>query len=255
MFMHEKHTTRIRYLDAMGIQLWTPRIPVQNSIPRSNRQDEITEKFPDKLILTRTESKTLEESPELYPGGHNNNQTWDRLAKEVAKCTACPLHQSRIQTVFGVGDHQANCMVIGEAPGANEDKQGEPFVGRAGLLLNEMLRALGYAREQVFIANILKCRPPNNRDPQPEEVSACEAFLKQQVMLLNPQIILAVGRIAAQNLLKTTSSIGQLRGRIHDYDNIPLVVFYHPAYLLRSPLEKRKAWDDIRLAEKVIRKN
>ena len=251
--MYEKPTTRIRYLDAMGIQLWAPKKPMQTDLSGSNRRQEKPEKILNGLEQIETISTAIEEAPELYPGVRND-QAWDGLAKEVAKCTACPLYQSRIQTVFGVGNHQADCMVIGEAPGANEDKQGEPFVGRAGLLLNEMLRALGYDREQVFIANILKCRPPNNRDPQPEETAACESFLKQQVMLLKPRIILAVGRIAAQNLLKTTSNLGHLRGKVHDYNNIPLVVFYHPAYLLRSPLEKRKAWDDIRLTAKVIRK-
>lgn len=175
----------------------------------------------------------------------DQSQTWACLQSEVSGCTACSLHQSRTQTVFGVGDHTADWMVIGEAPGASEDQQGEPFVGRAGLLLNEMLRAIGLRREQVFIANILKCRPPNNRDPQAVEVDACESFLKRQIELLQPKLILAVGRVAAQNLLKVTTSVGKLRGKRHEYEGIPLVVIYHPAYLLRSPLEKRKAWDDL----------
>jgi DNA polymerase len=144
-------------------------------------------------------------------------------------------------------------MVIGEAPGADEDAQGEPFVGRAGKLLNEMLRAIGLPREQVYIANILKCRPPNNRDPLPAEVEQCEPFLKEQVALVQPRIILAVGRIAAQNLLKTDIPIGRLRGRRFEYgDGIPLVVTYHPAYLLRSPTEKRKAWGDLLFARSVL---
>jgi len=174
--------------------------------------------------------------------------TWDELQARVKACTACPLHQTRTQTVFGVGDKSAGWMVIGEAPGEQEDLQGEPFVGRAGLLLNEMLRAIGLAREEVFIANILKCRPPKNRDPQPDEAAACEGHLRQQLALVKPKIILAVGRIAAQNLLKTTTPVGKLRGRVHDYQGVPLVVVYHPAYLLRSPLEKRAAFDDLRLA-------
>jgi DNA polymerase len=173
---------------------------------------------------------------------------WDELQARVASCTACALHQTRTQTVFGVGDRCADWMVIGEAPGEQEDLQGEPFVGRAGLLLNEMLRAIGLERAQVFIANILKCRPPKNRDPQVEEASACEGHLKQQLALVKPKIVLAVGRIAAQNLLKTTTPIGKLRGVVHDYQGVPLVVVYHPAYLLRSPLEKRRAFDDLRLA-------
>ena len=181
--------------------------------------------------------------------------SWDELQAKVAACTACPLHQTRTQTVFGVGDRKANWMVVGEAPGEQEDLQGEPFVGRAGLLLNEMLRAIGLGRDQVFIANILKCRPPKNRDPQVEEAAACEGYLKQQIALVQPRIILAVGRIAAQNLLKTTTPIGKLRGIVHAYQNVPLVVTYHPAYLLRSPLEKRRAFDDLRLALHTDRKS
>jgi DNA polymerase len=157
------------------------------------------------------------------------------------------LHTSRTQTVFGVGNRQADLLIIGEAPGAEEDKQGEPFVGRAGQLLNEMLFSIGFQREQVFIANILKCRPPDNRDPRPEEVLHCEPYLKRQVELLSPKMIIAVGRIAAQNLLKTDTSLARLRGKCHTFGsaNLPVVVTYHPAYLLRSPKEKRKAWEDL----------
>jgi DNA polymerase len=154
--------------------------------------------------------------------------------------------------VFGVGNQHADWMIIGEAPGAQEDQQGEPFVGRAGMLLNEILFSLGLQRESVFIANILKCRPPNNRDPLPNEVEACGNYLKQQVEHISPQIILALGRIAAQNLLQTTESIGRLRGRIHDYQSIPVIVIYHPAYLLRSPLEKRKVLQDLLLAQQTL---
>ncbi|NJD08086.1 MAG: uracil-DNA glycosylase [Methylococcaceae bacterium] len=179
--------------------------------------------------------------------------TWEELHAEVVACQSCPLHRTRTQTVFGVGDRQAQWMVIGEAPGEQEDLQGEPFVGRAGLLLNEMIRAIGLLREQVYIANILKCRPPGNRDPQVDEVAACESFLMRQLALVRPSIILAVGRIAAQQLLKTTTPIGKLRGSVHDYQGVPLVVTYHPAYLLRSPLEKRKAWDDLCLALRTSR--
>jgi DNA polymerase len=146
-------------------------------------------------------------------------------------------------------------LVIGEAPGEQEDLQGEPFVGRAGQLLNEMIRALGRVREEVYIANVIKCRPPRNRDPAPDEAAACEAYLRRQVALVNPKIILAVGRIAAQNLLKTTTPIGKLRGTVHRYEHIPLVVTYHPAYLLRSPLEKRRAYDDLKLALRTFRQH
>ncbi len=181
------------------------------------------------------------------------SKSWRDLRQRVAKCQQCELHRERTQTVFGVGDHQADWLIIGEAPGAEEDKQGEPFVGRAGKLLNSMLFALGLQREQVFIANILKCRPPNNRDPKPEEVVACSSYLKEQIDLLQPKIILAVGRIAAQNLMKTETPIGKMRGQRYQYADtgIPVVVTYHPAYLLRSPREKRKVWQDLQLAMRV----
>jgi uracil-DNA glycosylase len=174
---------------------------------------------------------------------------WEALTASVRTCTLCPLHVTRTQGVFGVGDRQADWMVIGEAPGADEDRQGEPFVGRAGLLLNSMLKAIGLAREQVFIANILKSRPPNNRDPRPEEVRACLPYLFRQIELVNPRLILCVGRIAAQTLLETDTSIGKLRGTLHRIaGNRPMIVTYHPAYLLRSPGEKRKSWADLLLA-------
>jgi uracil-DNA glycosylase len=181
---------------------------------------------------------------------------WDALAAAVAGCRACGLCETRIRTVFGVGNRQADLMVIGEAPGADEDREGEPFVGRAGQLLNRMLAAIGLARGQVFIANILKCRPPGNRDPRPDEALSCQGFLQRQVALVQPRAILAVGRIAAQTLLCTDTSLGRLRGRWLAYgpDSIPLRVTYHPAYLLRSPDQKARAWEDLtevarRLAE------
>ncbi|MFW2405141.1 MAG: uracil-DNA glycosylase [Gammaproteobacteria bacterium] len=178
---------------------------------------------------------------------------WDSVANAVAGCERCSLHTSRRQTVFGVGNRNADWMIIGEAPGADEDRQGEPFVGKAGQLLNEMLRAAGFARSDVYIANILKCRPPNNRDPRPEEVDACAGYLRQQVEMVAPRLILAVGRIAAQNLLHREEPVGRLRGEVHRLDplGVPVVVTYHPAYLLRSPAQKRKAWADLCLARSV----
>lgn len=177
---------------------------------------------------------------------------WPELEQAVTGCTACGLRAGCARTVFGVGARQAEWMVIGEAPGADEDKQGEPFVGRAGQLLNSMLAAIGLKREQVYIANILKCRPPGNRDPKPEEAELCRPFLQRQIALIRPKLILAVGRIAAQNLLNTDTPIGHLRGRVHQLGNIPVVVTYHPAYLLRSPGEKRKAWTDLQLALRIL---
>ena len=183
---------------------------------------------------------------------HVGEMDWPELRTTVADCTRCPLHTSRSQTVFGTGNQSADWLIIGEAPGAEEDRRGEPFVGRAGNLLDEMLRAAGQQREQVFIANILKCRPPDNRDPEETEAAACSGYLQRQIALLKPKIILAVGRIAAQQLLQTDTPVGRLRGRQHQFGDIPLVVTYHPAYLLRSPTQKRKAWQDICLAMDVV---
>ncbi|HEY6643453.1 uracil-DNA glycosylase [Povalibacter sp.] len=174
---------------------------------------------------------------------------WDQLVDAVRTCTKCPLHATRTQGVFGVGDRKARWMIIGEAPGADEDSQGEPFVGRAGQLLNSMLRAMGLAREQVFIANVLKSRPPGNRDPRVDETSACLPYLFRQIELVNPTLLLCVGRIAAQTLLETDMPIGKLRGKLHTLPSgRPMIVTYHPAYLLRSPVEKRKSWADLVLA-------
>lgn len=179
---------------------------------------------------------------------------FDSLQKCVAQCTACSLHQTRTQTVFGVGNQQAELMIVGEAPGFNEDQQGEPFVGRGGQLLTAMLKSIGFERQQVYIANILKCRPPNNRDPQAEEVQKCTPFLDQQIALIKPRLLLAVGRIAAHHLLKTKSSLESLRNKMHRYgdNNTPLIVTYHPAYLLRNPVDKKKAFVDLQFTYRTL---
>lgn len=181
--------------------------------------------------------------------------TWENLQKKVAGCIACDLHQTRTQTVFGVGNRQAKLMIIGEAPGFHEDQKGEPFVGRAGQLLNAMLKAIHLDRHQVFIANVLKCRPPNNRDPSAQEVSTCTPFLNQQIALIQPKLLVAVGRIAAHYLLKTTSSLESLRQKIHQYGELstPLIVTYHPAYLLRNPIDKKKALVDLKLIQQLLK--
>jgi len=179
---------------------------------------------------------------------------WPALRDAVAGCTACKLCSGRTQTVFGVGNPQAHWMVVGEAPGEQEDRQGEPFVGKSGQLLDSMLRALGLTRgeadpaRQVFIANTLKCRPPGNRNPQPEELAQCEHFLIRQIELVKPRMILAMGRFAVQSLLRSSEPVGRLRGKVHQYQGVPLVVTYHPAYLLRNPEDKARAWDDLCLA-------
>jgi DNA polymerase len=181
--------------------------------------------------------------------------TWESLRSEVLACTKCALHGSRTQGVFGVGNREAQWLVVGEAPGAEEDRRGEPFVGRAGHLLDAMLKAIGLSRgRNVYIANVLKSRPPGNRDPKPEEVAACLPYLMRQIELLRPRVMLAVGRIAAQNLLATDVPLGRLRGKVHHFGelNTPLIVTYHPAYLLRTPGDKRKAWEDLKFARSVF---
>lgn len=221
-------TRRHEYLQAIGVDVWVSRRP-------------------------SAASKVVERAP-----GETSNQElaaqWQSLQAEVSRCTQCALHATRTQTVFGVGNLNADWMVIGEAPGAEEDRRGEPFVGAGGQLLNAMLKAIGLEREAVYIANILKSRPPGNRDPKPEEVAACFPYLTRQIALIRPRLILAVGRIAAQNLLGTTAPLGRLRGQVHAFGehNTPLVVTYHPAYLLRSPGEKRKAWEDLKFARSVF---
>ena len=161
-------------------------------------------------------------------------------------CTACALHQGRTQTVFGVGDEKAHWLLVGEAPGAEEDRVGEPFVGQAGRLLDNMLAAIGLRRgDNVYICNVLKCRPPGNRNPEPGEVAKCTPFLLRQIELIGPKLIVAMGRFAAQTLLGTDASIASLRGRVHRYAGVPLIVTYHPAYLLRNLPDKAKAWQDL----------
>ncbi len=233
------------YLDAMGIQVWQPRGAVAEGQPpvpapdtTAHKQDQVSVSKPS--ITTAPAMDLLDVEA----------MDWNRLQQAVAQCTRCGLHETRTRTVFGAGDPKARWLLVGEAPGEEEDRQGLPFVGRAGNLLSAMLQAVGLQRDQVYIANILKCRPPGNRDPHSDEVHCCTPYLQRQVALLQPRLILAVGRVAAQHLLQTDKPIGKLRGKVHAYGEaqIPLVATYHPAYLLRSPAEKRKAWEDLLLA-------
>jgi uracil-DNA glycosylase len=185
---------------------------------------------------------------EITPGS-----AWIPLKAEVSGCTKCSLHKTRTQTVFGVGDENADWMLIGEAPGAEEDRLGEPFVGQAGKLLDNMLAAIGLSRrENVYIANVLKCRPPGNRNPAPEEVGKCTPYLLRQIERIQPKLIVAMGRFAAQTLLDTDASISSLRGRLHQYAGVPLIVTYHPAYLLRTLEDKAKAWEDLVFARNTM---
>ena len=169
------------------------------------------------------------------------------IREEVVACTRCALCHGRTQTVFGVGDPTTRLLFVGEAPGFDEDRLGEPFVGKAGQLLNDIIKAMGLRRGEGYIANIVKCRPPQNRGPNPAEAGACMGYLERQIDVVKPEVLVALGSVAAKNLLKNDSSIGRLRGRFHDYRGIPVMATYHPAYLLRNPEEKRKVWEDIQL--------
>jgi uracil-DNA glycosylase len=231
---------RREYLEAIGIDVWVPRAASAAQAAPAAQVPGLTP------ALDRT-------APAATPGesGAEAAARWEALRQEVLHCTRCPLHLTRTQGVLGVGPRRTDWLVIGEAPGAEEDRRGEPFVGAAGQLLDAMLRAIGLDRTRnVYIANVLKSRPPGNRDPKPEEVAACLPYLVRQIALLRPKIMLAVGRIAAQNLLGTDAPLGRLRGRVHYFGelNTPLVVTYHPAYLLRTPGDKRKAWEDLKFA-------
>src|SRR5688572_21047373 len=239
---------RNAYLDALGIDRWVPK----NSPPESEfvLQAAATA-APAAPIASRANVAPAPASAPASWKPLSPTSDWGVLRERVAGCTACAeLCRTRTQTVFGVGNTLAEWLIIGEAPGAEEDRQGEPFVGRAGQLLNAMLLAIGLPRETVFIANVLKCRPPGNRDPKPGEVSNCLPYLSNQIALLKPKIMLAVGRIAAQNLLATDAPLARLRGKLHTFGeaNTPLVITYHPAYLLRTPADKRKAWEDLKFA-------
>lgn len=221
---------RKAYLEAMGLRLWVRRDAEGGAEP------------------PRGDAAAPAGLPDV------SGADWDLLRARVAACTLCALHSTRTQTVFGVGQPDADLMVIGEAPGADEDRQGEPFVGRAGQLLTAMLAAIGLNREQVYIANILKCRPPGNRNPSPAEVACCLPYLRRQVALVRPRLILSVGAVSAHSLLDSTEPVGRLRGQVHAFgdDEVPLLVTYHPAYLLRQPGEKAKAWQDLRMAKRLL---
>lgn len=291
MLLDDRHRAM---LSEMGVRVWAPKAPkpvqaepdtrqapdpapvhkpVLSPVPTAEQRppkavpQEITT-TPVQLRQAPTTAPTPASRPSISVEGIER-MDWPQLQSTVAACRACGLCEGRTQTVFGVGSQHAQWMVIGEAPGENEDRQGEPFVGQAGKLLDSMLAAIrlsrqagnsaddlaekpahgkGGAKEGVYIANVLKCRPPGNRNPAPEEIAQCEPYLRRQVALVSPKIILAMGRFAVQSLLQTSEPIGRLRGRVHRYEGVPVIVTYHPAYLLRSLSEKSKAWDDLCLA-------
>lgn len=245
------------YLKAMGITEWVRRDVVSQAAPiieKIEEKQEIIETKPEipeiKNIQQNQPITTTQVAPEIEDSRDKFilSLDWNNLEQRIKSCTDCPLHQERTNTVFGVGNRQAKWLILGEAPGQEEDKQGEPFVGRAGQLLNSMLFAVGLQRSDIFIANTVKCRPPNNRDPHPTEILSCAPFLTRQIELIKPSLILILGRVAVRRLLQKEDALGKLRGKIHEYQNIPVVITYHPAYLLRSPSEKAKAWEDLQFA-------
>lgn len=241
---------RVRVLNQMGVQVWGLR-DAGNPSQTQHVSNRVVEKDdPDAQLQDPADKAGQEHQSEQQDIGALG---WEGLRGQVARCTACALHAGRTQTVFGTGSREAKWLIVGEAPGAEEDAQGEPFVGRAGKLLDAMIQAVGASREQIYIANIVKCRPPSNRNPRPDEAASCAPYLQRQIALLQPQLILAVGRVAANNLLGNDEALGALRGQVYEYSaaRIPLIVTYHPAYLLRKPSEKRKAWEDLKLALEV----
>lgn len=240
---------RRQYLEAMGIQTWSLRQPQSQS-----QSVDATQAAAETVATLSLQSEPVAPVADQHIKLPVVATDWAGLQAEVSVCARCELSQHRSQTVFGVGNRNADWLVVGEAPGADEDAKGEPFVGASGKLLNQMLLAVGLKREEVYIANIVKCRPVDDRDPRPAEAAACEAYLKQQIALIQPKLIFAVGRIAAQNLLKSDQKVGDMRGQRFEYGDskIPLIVSYHPAYLLRMPSAKRKAWQDLLFARQIL---
>ncbi len=280
---HDDPTSFVPHLDArqramlaeMGVRVWAPRAdaaavePAPAAVPAVSAPvaPPPAETRPSAPPAPATAPRTAPAAPAVAPVAVPTSPAaterlrpagvaqmdWPALRAAVAGCEACGLCKTRRNTVFGVGDTQTDWMIVGEAPGENEDLQGEPFVGAAGQLLDNMLRAVGRSRtgegaKGAYIANVLKCRPPANRNPQPQEVAQCEPYLARQVALVKPKIIVAMGRFAVQSLLRTEEPIGRLRGRVHRYEGVPVIVTYHPAYLLRTPADKAKAWEDLCLA-------
>ncbi|MDH5766438.1 MAG: uracil-DNA glycosylase [Gammaproteobacteria bacterium] len=243
-------TTRVEYLQAMGIQPWYSR----------HESDDLTEthaQVAEPVVAEVSESaEVLKIEPDLLPGKIDiSTCDWPTLEQQVSHCQLCELHQTRTQTVFDVGNRNADLMLIGEAPGEEEDIKGDPFVGSAGHLLDAMMQAIGLDRQNVYITNVLKCHPPANRKPHTSEIVCCDPYLQQQIKLVQPKLILALGRVAAHHLLLTQDKLGSLRQKQYTYNGIPLYVSYHPAYLLRKPIEKRKSWQDLLEVRRFLNNN
>jgi DNA polymerase len=253
-------------LGEMGVRVWQPAAAERAPLPSRAPGSAAESLMPAIVAAPQSAPVASPIAAEPSPTGSTASMDWPGLRAAVAACRACVLCESRKQTVFGVGHPQAHWMVVGEAPGEQEDLRGEPFVGAAGQLLDNMLRAIGVTRaeaaaeglpplqpwQQVYIANTLKCRPPRNRNPERDEMLKCEPFLQRQIELVQPRVILAMGRFAVQTLLRTDEAIGRLRGRVHRYQGVPTIVTYHPAYLLRNLPDKARAWEDLCLAAQTM---
>ncbi len=259
---------RRAWLAALGVTLWVPRADAPAAASAANRGDDVVEPVGDPGVEAAAEATSVPAPDPVSPAavettveradgatGEVATMDWPRLRSTVLTCRQCGLCEERTQAVFGVGNERADLLVIGEAPGQEEDRRGEPFVGPAGQLLDRMLAAIQLDRQQVYITNILKCRPPRNRDPRADEAEACAPYLRRQIELMQPRVILAVGRVSAQQLLATDETIGRLRGHWHQYGPMetPVRVTYHPAYLLRKPQEKAKSWADLKQVRAALR--
>lgn len=259
-FVPELDARQRAMLAEMGVRVWAPKpVPAQHPAAAAQEPDALVPAAPASRPAAVAAPAPVAVPAPTAPTSPARSASpvatldWPALREVVASCQACGLCQGRTQTVFGTGDEQADWMIVGEAPGENEDLQGEPFVGAAGQLLDNMLKAVGRSRtgtgaQGAYITNVLKCRPPANRNPQPDEVAQCEPYLARQVALVKPKVIVAMGRFAVHALLKSSEPIGRLRGQVHHYEGVPVIVTYHPAYLLRTPTDKGKAWADLCLA-------
>lgn len=247
--------SRGRYLQALGLEPWTLRRAAASATPSAPAAAVPASSVPAPMAAAvKPAAPPPAAAPARTPAAAAPAD-WDGLRAAVAGCRQCRLCETRTHTVFGVGPLQAPLMVVGEGPGADEDASGEPFVGRAGKLLDEMLRAIGRSRQtDTFIANIVKCRPPGNREPAEDEAEACRGYLEQQLRLVRPRLIVALGRVAAQRLLITDTPIGKMRGQTYTWgpEGTPLMVTYHPAYLLRNPVEKAKSWEDLKRVHRFL---
>ena len=252
---------RIQRLQVMGVTVWQERGKREAAQASEPVASPVQTAAVDTRRPVRQRASQAQPVPEVHavpnaPRPDASGMDWQQLRAAVSSCKACGLCETRSKTVFGVGDEKAEVMIIGEAPGAEEESRGEPFVGHAGQLLDAMILSIGLKRSQVFITNVVKCRSPGTRDPSSSEALQCSSYLQRQIALVKPDVLIAVGRVAAQNLLQSNASLGKMRGKVHSFgdDKVPCVVTYHPTFLLRSPEQKRKAWEDLLMSQQLLKK-